>query len=147
MELTVTGWLRARAAPLALLVAVSAAVAVGSLTPMSLHSAHTASAARRVVNNLLHVPAYGALTLAWAWALRAVAGLSPARRGAMVASGIAMLYGVAMEVCQVSVPGRTASVGDALLNAVGVGAAAGALLLLAGRRAEPRRGHLTGAVP
>ena len=147
MPPTVTPLFRTRAAAVALLVGLSAAVAVGSLTPVSAHSAIAASAARRAVNNLLHLPVYAALTLAWAWALSVLAGVPAVRRGAVAAGAIAVLYGVAMELCQLAVPGRTASVGDALLNASGAGAAAGALVLLARGRVRPPGGHLTGALP
>ena len=125
MPPTVTPLFRTRAAAVALLVGLSAAVAVGSLTPVSAHSAIAASAARRAVNNLLHLPAYAALTLAWAWALRAVAGLSPTRRGAVAHArsprSTASPWSCASWPCRAG----TASVGDALLNAAGAGAAAG----------------------
>lgn len=138
-------WLRGRVVPVALLVILLAAVAVGSLMPVSKHSALAATELRRTVNNLLHVPAYAVLTLAWAWALCAVAGVATAR-AALAGSCAAFFYGVIMELGQLSVPGRTASVGDAMLNAAGAVAAAGALALLARRRAGLRTQPSTGAV-
>ncbi len=128
-------WLWKRVVPCAVLVGLSCLVAFGSLSPVSRHSALAATAFRRTLNNLVHVPAYGLLTLAWTWNLWAVAGLRPTW-AAPLGAGAAFVFGVAMELGQLSVPNRTASVSDALLNATGAVLALGALVLLAVWRAR-----------
>src|SRR5262245_8857594 len=70
------------------------------------------------VQNMLHVPAYAALTLAWRWALRAWLRTPAARmRGACA---IAFAWGLLDEWHQAFVPGRFASLTDVALNATGV---------------------------
>lgn len=79
------------------------------------------------LQNLLHVPAYMGLTLAWRWALAAWTDRIP-----LLTWGSALLaigFGVADEVHQAFVPGRFATAGDAFLNALGV-----LLGLMVGRR-------------
>jgi VanZ family protein len=75
------------------------------------------------VQNLLHVPVYAVLTWLW-W--RALAPPKPSvkagRRAALLAAAIAIGYGVLDEIHQMQVPGRFASVTDALLNAAGAAA-------------------------
>jgi hypothetical protein len=70
------------------------------------------------VQNVLHVPAYAALTLAWRWALRAWLR-TPATR-LLGACGIAFACGLLDEWHQAFVPGRFASLTDVALNATGV---------------------------
>jgi len=66
------------------------------------------------IQNLLHVPVYAGLTWIW-W--RAFA-----RTAVLWAAAIATSYGVLDEIHQMYVPGRFASVTDALLNAAGAAA-------------------------
>jgi hypothetical protein len=78
------------------------------------------------LQNTLHVPAFGALMLAAAWAVR------PERmtwkRLAIVALAC-LAFATLLECAQAYVPGRSASPGDGLLNAAGIllGAAAAAM--------------------
>ncbi len=76
------------------------------------------------VQNALHVPAYAGLSyLLW----RGLRG--PRRRAALLAAALATAYGVTDEIHQMFVVGRTASVTDALANALGAfGVAAWAFL-------------------
>lgn len=69
--------------------------------------------------NLLHVPAFCGLTLLWNIVF-GLAGLR-ARVAALGAAGIALLFGLAIEWHQLSIPGRYASRLDLALNLVGVG--------------------------
>ncbi|MHC4108651.1 MAG: VanZ family protein [Planctomycetota bacterium] len=68
------------------------------------------------VQNLLHVPVYAGLTWVWWRALRKT------RAAVLWAAAIAIGYGLLDEVHQMHVPGRFASVTDALLNAAGAAA-------------------------
>lgn len=70
----------------------------------------------RLWQKLLHVVFYGALTCLWIWSLAGLAG--PRTRWA-AATLIAVVFGAAMEWYQLGVPGRFATSGDVLLNAVG----------------------------
>jgi VanZ family protein len=72
---------------------------------------------RPETQNLLHVPAYTLLAWLWWRALR-LRGME-SLRAAFLGAAIAALYGVSDEVHQYFVPGRTASVTDALLDALG----------------------------
>jgi VanZ family protein len=71
------------------------------------------------VQNLLHVPVYAILTWLWWRALRAKTGRRPA---VLLAAAIAAGYGILDEIHQMYVPGRFASITDALLNAAGAAA-------------------------
>jgi len=75
------------------------------------------------VQNLLHVPVYAGLAWVLAQALRG------RRHAPLLAAAIAVAYGALDEVHQMLVPGRTASVTDALLNALGAGLVAAWLTL------------------
>lgn len=82
------------------------------------------------LQNLLHVPAYAVLVFltarAWAW--------PPQARPAAVlatAAGCAA-FGALLEWAQSTIPGRTGSLSDILLNTAGAGAA---LVLMLGKRA------------
>lgn len=85
------------------------------------------------VQNLLHVPVYAGLTWIW-W--KALASPKPAAKAGRIlaAAAIAAGYGILDEIHQMHVPGRFASVTDALLNAAGA-AAVVAWVLLRSRRA------------
>lgn len=75
------------------------------------------------VQNLLHVPVYAGLTWVWWRALRKDPPKPPAKAGGRAAvlgaAAIAIVYGALDEVHQMYVPGRFASVTDALFNAAG----------------------------
>jgi len=77
------------------------------------------------VQNALHIPAYAGLSfLMWK-------GLKGRRHAALLAAALATTYGALDEVHQMFVAGRTASVTDALANALGAFAVAGWVLLRA----------------
>jgi len=77
------------------------------------------------VQNALHIPAYAGLSfLMWK-------GLRGRRHAAVLAAALATTYGALDEVHQMFVTGRTASVTDALANALGAFAVAGWVLLRA----------------
>ncbi len=64
-------------------------------------------------DKLQHLLAYGALAL--------VGGVAfPGRRRLLVLGGWLVLLGCALELAQAEIPGRFASIGDALANAFGV---------------------------
>ena len=69
-----------------------------------------------------HVPAYGLLT--WLMATGFLWRGWPIRYALSAAMAGAMVFGVWMEVVQGSIPGRTTSADDVLLNGVGIGLAA-----------------------
>lgn len=69
------------------------------------------------VQNVLHVPAYAALAWAWRWALAAWLRHNVAI--AVSAFAVAALYGLIDEWHQSFVPGRSASLTDVALDAVG----------------------------
>ena len=93
------------------------------------------------VQNLLHVPVYAGLTWIWWRALRvalpkplAKAGGAPPKllpKAVLGAAAIAVGYGILDEIHQMYVPGRFASVTDALLNAAGAAAVVAWVLLRA----------------
>jgi VanZ family protein len=70
------------------------------------------------VQNLLHVPAYNLLPILWILALR-TSGMT-ARRSLYVALPVACAYGGIVELWQLSVPGRFASMTDFLFNNMGI---------------------------
>jgi VanZ family protein len=139
MRTSVTMKLR-RAAALGVLTAYSIALAVGSLTPVSRHSVLAGGAVRQTVDNLLHVPAYLGLTCLWGVALGLIRPEAAFRRDYLSGAGAALLYGGAMELGQLFVPGRTCSIDDFLLDLVGVALAA-PLLWAWCRRAASRQGQ------
>lgn len=96
--------------------------------PPSLPPAATGWISWSLLNNILHVPAY--LLLAWVLYF-CVNGKTGPRMAVVVAVMIAAAYGGLMELMQISVPGRYASLTDMALNTIG--ATAGAVL--AARRA------------
>ncbi len=67
--------------------------------------------------NLLHIPAYAALTLCWIWAL---SPRSLSRTGLLViAALLTLVWAVLDEAHQANVPGRYGSLTDLLLNLTG----------------------------
>jgi len=102
---------------------VIVALALASLTPVAAGSALGATAARRLINNLLHIPAYGLLT--WLLNVALSEWKSPSVGGwALPAScGIALAFGALLELAQCFVPGRSCTLGDFLLNGAGAAAA------------------------
>jgi VanZ family protein len=69
------------------------------------------------VQNILHVPAFAALSCAWCWALRAWQRVQVVRLTAAFA--ITAAYGVSDEWHQSFVPGRYASLTDVVLDVGG----------------------------
>lgn len=69
-----------------------------------------------LVQNSLHIPAFGVLAATWLWALDFG---SSATNPALLAWVLTTAYGVVDEVHQAYVPGRTSSLEDVLLDAVG----------------------------
>ena len=67
--------------------------------------------------NLLHIPVYGGLTLAWWWALEH--RLSGHRRRAFAAVAITLAYAAVEEFWQSTIPGRYGSFTDFGLDAAG----------------------------
>ena len=87
-----------------------------------------------LIQNSLHIPAFGALAAAWVWAFdlgRSVANAS------LWAWALTTGYGVVDEIHQSFVPGRTCSLEDVLLDAFGA-ALAIVLISWAVRRFAPR---------
>lgn len=74
--------------------------------------------------NVMHLVLYGALASVWFWTL------DHAYRRLLLTASLVIAYGVALELAQLSVPGRFASVLDVALNTSGVALAA---LILARR--------------
>ena len=70
------------------------------------------------LNNLLHIPAYGGLTLLWFWVIRKK--LENSIKSLFYASAIAFSYGVFEEIHQSLILGRSASVFDVILNIIGI---------------------------
>jgi hypothetical protein len=73
------------------------------------------------VQNLLHIPLYGGLALAWRWSLGG--WMRRASHLTLTAFVLTVGYGVIDEWYQLSVPGRYGSMTDVLLNTVGAIAA------------------------
>jgi len=83
------------------------------------------------VQNALHVPAYAGLSFLIG------KGLRGRKHAALLAASIATVYGALDEVHQMFVVGRTASVMDALANALGAFSVAICVLFLARRAPGP----------
>lgn len=121
----------------AALAAYAAALAVVSLLPSGAKAPGGWDASISPgLQNLLHVPAYAGLVLLAAWA-------APAARRRPVLALLAVVccaYGVALEVAQGYIPGRTGNAADALLNAAGAAVGLLAVLVVARRsRVRARR--------
>jgi VanZ family protein len=69
------------------------------------------------LQNLLHIPQYALLSWLWCWALPA--GRLSVRAVTSVALAISVGYGIFEELYQSTVPGRYASVGDAVMDSLG----------------------------
>lgn len=70
------------------------------------------------LQKLMHVLAYGILTLAWDWTL--AIRLRRRRQRALLAMFLAIGEGILLEWWQTQVPGRFGTLTDVLLNAAGV---------------------------
>ena len=70
------------------------------------------------LNNLLHIPAYGGLTLLWFWVIHKK--LHSRTKSLFYASAIAFCYGVFEEIHPCFMPGRSADVLDIILNTPGI---------------------------
>ena len=96
------------------------------------------------VQDALHLPAYGVLVIlaTAAWRTRSRSGAAPGIAIALACVG----FGALMELAQSVIPGRTCSLGDGLVNALGV--ALGSLLIVVWRRVRPtpRTGAADGAL-
>lgn len=77
-------------------------------------SKHT-NQASRAIHNFLHIPTYALLAY---FLLKCFSKTSS--KTFIFAFGVAFLFGVINEMIQGHVPGRTASVTDALLNGIGI---------------------------
>lgn len=97
----------------AALLAVGSLLPSGASAPLQWDAALTPS-----VQNALHLPAYAVLAvLVAAVRLRARPGGAAAT---VICGAICAAYGTALELAQALIPGRTASLGDALANLAGV---------------------------
>ncbi|MGD8832199.1 MAG: VanZ family protein [Pseudomonadales bacterium] len=84
------------------------------------------------LQNAMHVVLYGLLTVLWIWTLH---GFSlRGRVPVLTAVLLVLLFGALMELAQVVIPGRFASLGDMLLNVIGTGLGAGLAMLVARAR-------------
>lgn len=126
----------ARALPMIVSLALMAGLYVVSTMPAEPEVSATAQEGAgpiswALIHNMLHIPAY--LVLALALFFCAYPGDGRPRRAAVFATGIAVAYGILLELAQAGVLGRYASLGDAVLNTIG--ATLGAML--AARMASP----------
>ncbi len=96
-----------------------------SLSPISEGQA-APTVPRRVLNNLLHVPAYAVLAFLMGLSFKRERSRQLQIPGLFVPVLCALAFGALMEMGQVFVPGRTFDVGDMALN--GFGAALGAVM-------------------
>ena len=96
------------------------------------------------LQDALHVPAYALLVIlaTAAWRTRSRSGAAPGIAIALACVG----FGALMELAQSVIPGRMCSLGDGLVNALGV--ALGSLLMVVWRRLRPtpRTGAADGAL-
>ena len=84
--------------------------------------------------NLLHIPIFGGLALAWLWALER--RLTSSQQQAYAAFALTLVFAAIDETWQSTVPGRYGSLTDLGLDAVGAGLA---LWLLAPRLSTSAR--------
>lgn len=84
-----------------------------------------------LIANLLHVPLYAGLALVWCVTLGLATGL-PVRRVALTALALTAAFAVVDELYQHLTPGRSPSIDDVAVNAIG--AALGVAVFLYGRR-------------
>ena len=127
------------------LVCYSALLAVASLMPVRSGSALGATPARRAVNNLLHIPAYGALAGLWYVVLSSGGRRRRGRASVAFAALAAAAFGGLMEVGQAFSPGRHPGWDDVAVNTLGVGVCVAALWvwrrLRRGGAKRPAPGH------
>jgi VanZ family protein len=111
--------------------AYTAALVAVSLLPSGANApAHWDEGISSFLQDALHLPAYAGLVvlLAFAWSVR-----HPIKVGSLAAIAIiCATFGGMMELAQSVIPGRTCSLGDALVNVAG--AILGFLVALFGRR-------------
>ena len=102
------------------LIVYSLLLAAVCLTPIGGDSPLAATETRRLINNMLHVPAFALHAWLCILALRLTCarGIWPWRRA--VGAAIAWFYGGALEIGQGLVAGRVSSMGDMVLNTIGV---------------------------
>ena len=95
------------------------------------------------LQDALHLPAYTGLVILWALSWSALSPLSTCT--VLAIACICIGFGAVMELAQYVIPGRTCSLGDGLVNALGV--ALGGLLMVVWRRLRltPRTGAADGA--
>ena len=122
----------------------AALLAVGSLLPSGTGPLEGWDASLTPdVQDALHLPAYGVLVIlaTAAWRTRSRSGAVPGIAIALACLG----FGALMELAQSVIPGRTCSLGDGLVNVLGV--ALGGLLMVVWRRLRPmpRTGAADGA--
>jgi VanZ family protein len=116
------------------LAAYAACLAVGSLLPSGARTPlHWDAAVSPSVQDALHLPAYAILAIlaSAAWRRRWDANWCSAAIPALVCIG----FGTMLELAQAAVPGRTCSLGDGLVNALGV--TFGSFLMVGWRRFRP----------
>ena len=75
-----------------------------------------------LVSNLLHLPLYAGLAFVWCVTLHRLTRLTP-RHVAAIAFGASVVFGIADELYQGLIPGRTPSVSDVVMNTLGAGIA------------------------
>jgi VanZ family protein len=109
-------------------VAITIAALIGSLAP------RVPMPPGPLGDKLLHAAGYAALALSWASALPHL----PLRNPRLVIWLAVGMFGLAIEGLQALVPGRQASLFDALANALGAGAGLGVLAAIDGFRTRAR---------
>lgn len=130
-----------RALSIAAAILYCALLAYVSLMPVRAGSALGATPSRRLVNNLLHIPAYALLAGLFALSLRHADGAMSNRR-ILAGAAAAVAFGGLMELGQVFVPGRYGGWDDVALNSLGAAAFVGVLML---RKRRGRKGEAAGA--
>lgn len=125
---------RAKKALLPATVVYVALLVVGSLLPSGTGPLEGWDASLTPdVQDALHLPAYGVIVIlaTAAWRTRSRSGAAPGIAIALACVG----FGALMELAQSVIPGRTCSLGDGLMNVLGV--ALGGLLIVVWRRFRP----------
>ena len=69
-----------------------------------------------LLQNLIHIPAYGLLAFLWRWCLDAYV---QARTAVVLALFLTIGFGIFQEWYQITVPGRYASISDIVFDAIG----------------------------
>ncbi len=107
-----------RIASLTLTLVYMAALFIVSSIPDRVGSGNVLSVVPSLFQNLMHIPAFGVLSLLWIRTFKAYYYLD--RTSVFASAGIVILYGAGLEVYQASVPGRFSSAMDLVLNFAGV---------------------------